>query len=108
MEQLAKQFREQNVLHIEYGDNCHSYYSKVHVGLPKYGPRYYCYLWSGVLAEDVFEHIQKEGLLNPQAGKKYVDTILSCGGSKDASDMVRDYLGREPLSDAFYRKMSLI
>ena len=54
---------------------------------------------------DVFEEIKKEGLLKPAAGKRYVQAILGCGGSKDANDMIYDYLGREPQFDAFYKKL---
>ncbi len=108
MESLAdlyKKFAECNTKHIAYDTDTHRYCSFGH--LTGYGPKYYGYLWSLVLACDVFEQIEKEGLLNPEAGKKYVDAILSHGGSKDANDMMRDYLGREPRFDAFYRKMGL-
>jgi len=100
-----KRFAELNNKYISYDADTHRYCSFGH--LTGYGPKYYGYLWSLVLAEDVFEQIQKEGLLNPEAGKKYVDAILSHGGSKDANDMLRDYLGREPRFDAFYKKMGL-
>lgn len=107
-EQLAaiyKRTSEENNTNFAYDDETHGYCSFGH--LVGYGAKYYGYLWSLVLAYDVFEQIEKEGLLNPEAGKKYVDAILSKGGSRDANDMVRDYLGREPQCDAFYRKMGL-
>ena len=102
---LYEKFAECNNKHIAYDTDTHRYCSFGH--LTGYGPKYYGYLWSLVLAYDVFEQIEKEGLLNPEAGKKYADAILACGGSKDANDMLRDYLGREPRFDAFYRKMGL-
>ncbi len=101
-----KRFAESNVKYLAYDTDTHRYCSFGHL-TGGYGPKYYGYLWSLVLACDVFEQIEKEGLLNPVAGKKYVDAILSCGGSKDANDMLRDYLGREPRFDAFYKKMGL-
>jgi thimet oligopeptidase len=100
-----QRFAETNTPYIAYDADAHRYCSFGH--LMGYGPKYYGYLWSLALAYDVFEQIEKEGLLNPVAGKKYVDAILSCGGSKDANDMLRDYLGREPRFDAFYKKMGL-
>ena len=100
-----KRFSELNNKFLAYDTDTHRYCSFGH--LTGYGPKYYGYLWSLVLAYDVFEQIQKEGLLNPEAGKKYVNAILSHGGSKDANDMLRDYLGREPRFDAFYKKMGL-
>lgn len=72
-----------------------------------YGAKYYGYLWSNVFAADVFEHIKKEGLLNPQAGKRYETYILGKGGSKDPNMLLRDYLKREPQQDAFLRKLGL-
>ena len=73
--------------------------------LTGYGARYYGYLWSEALGLDVFKTIKQQGLLNPEVGKKYVDAILGNGGSKDPNDMLKDFLGREPQPDAFYKKM---
>lgn len=103
---VARIFKEYNELccpYVPYHDDEHRYCSFGH--LMQYASRYYGYLWSLVLAEDVFETIQEHGLLNPEIGKKYADAILCKGGSKDANDMLRDFLGREPNYDAFYRKM---
>jgi len=66
-----------------------------------YGAKYYGYLWSKVFALDIFYQIKQKGLLNPEAGKEFIDTILSKGGSVDPNQMLRDYLGREPKLDAF-------
>jgi thimet oligopeptidase len=75
--------------------------------LTGYGPRYYGYLWSKVFALDVFEQIKKEGLLNAVVGARYVGAVLSKGGSKDPNDLLKDFLGREPNSDAFFRDLGL-
>ncbi len=69
--------------------------------LAGYGAKYYGYLWSRVFADDVFARIKQEGVLNPEAGARYVAYILGVGGSKNPNDMLRDYLEREPNSDAF-------
>jgi thimet oligopeptidase len=69
-----------------------------------YGAKYYGYLWTRILAADVFEQIKEEGLLNPAAGKRYLDAILSRGGSKDPNDLLFDYLGRKPSQEAFLRR----
>jgi thimet oligopeptidase len=69
-----------------------------------YGPKYYGYLWARILGADVFESVQKEGILNRTAGKRYSDAILLPGGSKDPAQLVRDYLGREPNQEAFLKK----
>ena len=38
---------------------------------------------------------KKEGLLNPAVGMDYRNCILRTGGSKDASEMLKDFLGKE-------------
>lgn len=75
--------------------------------LTGYGAMYYSYLWSKVFALDLFAQIEKEGLLNPAAGKRYAESILVPGGSRDPEDLLRDYLGREPRSDAFFAAMGI-
>ena len=103
VDQEAKRLTELTRPYIVYDDEDHFCCAFGH--LTNYGACYYGYMWSLALACDVFETIKAQGLLNPEAGKKYVDAILSKGGSCPAEDMVRDYLGREPNFDAFYKKM---
>jgi Zn-dependent oligopeptidase len=87
----------------EYSDTGHTQCSFGH--LMGYGASYYGYMWALVRGTDVFAQIKKEGLLNPIAGKRYVDAIIGRGGSVDGNTMVKDYLGREATYDAFYEKM---
>lgn len=71
--------------------------------LVNYGSKYYGYLWSKVYALDLFEFIKTKGLLNPEIGSRYVATILSKGGSRPPQELLREFLGREPNSEAFFR-----
>lgn len=88
-----------------YDDDKHSWCNFGH--LSGYGAKYYGYMWSRVFADDVFAQVEKEGLLNPKAGARYKKHILGVGGSRKPDDMLRDYLGREPNSDAFFKKIGL-
>ena len=86
-------------------DDDHFYCSFGH--LTEYDARYYGYLWSKVFALDLFDIIKHEGLLSPVAGKRYAQTILAPGGSKDPNEMLVEFLSREPNQFAFLRDLGL-
>ncbi len=62
--------------------------------LDGYSAVYYTYMWSLVIAKDLFNHFDRANLLAPQVAHKYRDTILAPGGSKPAATLVQDFLGR--------------
>jgi Zn-dependent oligopeptidase len=66
-----------------------------------YEAGYYSYLWSEVIAMDLFSEFEKNGILNYETGKKYIDLILSPGGSLDELSQVKKFLGRDISNDAF-------
>ena len=72
-----------------------------------YEGAYYGYLWSLVYAQDLWTRIEDKGVLNPDAGMYYRKKILARGGSMDEMEMLRDYLGREPNMEAFYKHLGL-
>lgn len=102
MRQLHKEIRT----YVAFAENNHFYSSFGH--LPGYGSKYYGYLWSNVFALDIFSVIKEHGLLNPKIGQKYVQEILSQGGSKDPNELLRNFLGREPSNEAFLKNYGLI
>ena len=63
--------------------------------LVDYSAIYYTYMWSEVIAKDIFSVFKAKGLLNPEVAVDYRQKILEPGGSKDAADLVRDFLGRD-------------
>jgi len=72
-----------------------------------YEAAYYGYMWSLVYAQDMFQRFKQLGLLNPKAGQYYREKILEKGGTEDAMDMVKDYLGREPRMEPFLEHLGL-
>jgi len=73
----------------------------------EYDVGYYGYLWSQVFALDMFNSKFKKNPLDPKIGLEYREKILKPGSSKDAKDMLIDFLGREPNEEAFLKDMGL-
>jgi thimet oligopeptidase len=48
----------------------------------------------------------KADMLDPKVGRRYREAILSQGGQREETDMVRDFLGREPSSQAFFEEIT--
>jgi thimet oligopeptidase len=66
-----------------------------------YDAGYYGYLWSLVFGDDMYGRFADEGVDNPSVGKAYRQEILEKGGTVDAMDMLRAFLGREPNNAVF-------
>ena len=69
--------------------------------LDGYSAIYYTYMWSLVIAKDMFSVFNKQGLMNPEAARLYRRTVLEPGGSKPAAELVRDFLGRPYTFEAY-------
>jgi thimet oligopeptidase len=70
-----------------------------------YGAGYYGYMWSEVLALDMLSAYGKN-LMNPPVGRRFRELILSNGGQRPAAEMVREFLGRDPSSKAFFEEIT--
>jgi len=71
-----------------------------------YDAGYYGYLWAEVFSADMFALFKKANL-GADVGMKYRTVILQPGGTKDASDMLRDFLGRDPIPEPFVVSIGL-
>jgi thimet oligopeptidase len=54
-----------------------------------------------VIAKDLFSAFDPSDLFAPSAAHRYRDRVLAPGGSKDAAELVTDFLGRPFSFDAF-------
>ena len=70
--------------------------------LDGYSAVYYTYMWSLVIAKDLFSQFDKNDLLNPAMPARYRAAVLAPGGSKPAAKLVEDFLGR-PFNEEAYR-----
>ncbi|HET8722949.1 MAG TPA: M3 family metallopeptidase, partial [Anaeromyxobacteraceae bacterium] len=74
--------------------------------LDGYSALYYTYMWSLVIAKDLFSAFQAEGILAPGPARRYRRAVLEPGGSRPARDLVRDFLGRDTDFEPFRRWLS--
>ncbi|MCX5746959.1 MAG: Zn-dependent oligopeptidase [Proteobacteria bacterium] len=59
-----------------------------------YSAMYYTYQWSLVIAKDLLTPFEQTGLMKTAVTYAYRDKVLAMGGSRDAAELVRDFLGR--------------
>ncbi len=72
-----------------------------------YDAGYYGYLWAEVYGDDMFSEFSRVGITSHEVGMRYRNEVLATGGSRDAIDHLRAFLGREPDTDAFLAKLGL-
>jgi thimet oligopeptidase len=72
-----------------------------------YSSMYYTYMWSLVIAKAMLVPFDQKGsLMATDVTYKYRDKVLVPGGTKDAADEVKDFLGRPYDFRAFERYLS--
>jgi thimet oligopeptidase len=71
--------------------------------LVEYASNYYTYMWSLVIVKDLYDVFKTAGLADTSVTRAYRDKILKPGGSRDAAQLVSDFLGRDFSFKAFER-----
>ena len=82
-----------------YLDGTQMFASFGHLG--GYSSAYYTYMWSLVIAKDLFSAFDGGDLFDAAVAGRYRDRVLAPGGSKDAADLVSDFLGRPYTFDTY-------
>ncbi|MBK8433892.1 MAG: M3 family metallopeptidase [Chloroflexi bacterium] len=77
-----------------------------------YGAGYYSYKWAEVLSADAFGAFEEAGLDNKATvetlGRRFRDTVLAAGGSRDPMAVYREFRGRDPRVEALLKQDGLI
>jgi oligopeptidase A len=79
-----------------------------HIFAGGYAAGYYSYKWAEVLSADCYAAFEEEGVFNAATGQRFLDEILSVGGSRPAIDSFRAFRGREPRLDALLRHNGMV
>jgi oligopeptidase A len=67
-----------------------------HIFAGGYAAGYYSYKWAEVLAADAFAAFEESGVFDRPTAQRFLDTILSRGGSRDALEAFIEFRGRRP------------
>ncbi|WP_370652436.1 M3 family metallopeptidase [Aquabacterium sp.] len=83
-----------------------------HIFAGGYAAGYYSYKWAEVLSADAYAAFEEAasgqaGVLNPEVGRRYRESILEAGGSRTAMDNFKAFRGREPSIDALLRHQGM-
>jgi oligopeptidase A len=83
-----------------------------HIFAGGYAAGYYSYKWAEVLSADAFGAFEEVGLDNEEqiqaTGRRFRDTVLSLGGSRDPKEVFEAFRGRQPSSEALIRHSGLV
>jgi oligopeptidase A len=74
---------------------------------PDYAAGYYTYVWSRVLAADVFQRFRHEGVLSPQAGAELRELILGLGGSWPIQELIEQFTQHQPTTQALLAELGI-
>ncbi len=75
-----------------------------HIFAGGYAAGYYSYKWAEVLSADAFSAFEEAGIYDRGTAQRFVDNILSRGGSRDALDAFVAFRGRKPRIEPLLRQ----
>ncbi|MGH8205612.1 MAG: M3 family metallopeptidase, partial [Steroidobacteraceae bacterium] len=78
-----------------------------HIFAGGYAAGYYSYKWAEVLAADAFGAFLEHGAFDRATARRFVDSILARGGTRDALDAFVEFRGRKPQVEALLRQYGI-
>jgi oligopeptidase A len=75
-----------------------------HIFAGGYAAGYYSYKWAEVLAADAFAAFEESGVFDRATAQRFLEAILSRGGSRDALEAFIEFRGRRPDVRALLRQ----
>jgi oligopeptidase A len=78
-----------------------------HIFAGGYAAGYYSYKWAEVLAADAFAAFEEQGVFDRRIAQRFLDSILSQGGSRKALDAFIEFRGRAPDVNALLKQQGL-
>jgi oligopeptidase A len=76
----------------------------MHIFSGGYAAGYYSYKWAEVLAADAFSAFEDTGVFDAAVALRFLDSILSRGGSRDIMEAFVEFRGRKPEVAPLLRK----
>jgi len=78
-----------------------------HIFAGGYAAGYYSYKWAEVLAADAFSAFVEHGAFDRATARRFLDSILARGGSRDALEAFVEFRGRKPEVAALLRQYGI-
>jgi oligopeptidase A len=78
-----------------------------HIFAGGYAAGYYSYKWAEVLAADAFAAFVERGAFDRATAQRFLDSILSRGGSRDALEAFVEFRGRKPQVAALLKQYGI-
>jgi oligopeptidase A len=79
-----------------------------HIFAGGYAAGYYSYKWAEVLAADAFAAFEENGVFDARTAHRFLDAILTRGGSRDALEAFIEFRGRPPDVRALLKQHGIV
>jgi peptidyl-dipeptidase Dcp len=73
-----------------------------------YAASYYSYIWSDALQADVYDVFKQSGIMDRKTGEAFRNKVLSKGASVDPMILFKNFVGREPSTEALLKREGLL